>query len=52
MRYLLTVIQIASLTALLIAAYVILDTWEFVGAVGLSGLIAALYAENQLMRND
>jgi hypothetical protein len=52
MRYLLTVIQIASLTALLIAAYVILDTWEFIGAVGVSGLIASLYAENQLMRDE
>jgi len=51
-RYSLTVIQVASLAAVLIAAYVILDTWEFVGAAGLSGLIASLYAERQLMEDD
>ena len=51
-RYSLTVIQVASLTAVIIAAYVILDTWEFVGAVGLSGLIASLYAERSLTEDD
>ena len=51
-QYSLTIIQVASLAAVLIAAYVILDTWEFIGAVGLSGLIASLYAELKLMGPD
>ena len=52
MRISLTIIQVASLTAVLVAAFVILDTWEFIGAVGFSGLLASLYAEQQLMGPD
>ena len=51
-RHSLTLIQVASLICILTAAYVILDTWEFVGAVGVSGLIASLYAERALMEDD
>lgn len=51
-RYTLTMVQLASLIAILLAAYVILDTWEFIGAVGVSGLIASLYAERALMEDD
>lgn len=51
-RHSLTTIQTLSLIAVLVAAYMILGTWEFVGALGLSGIIASLYAERALMEDD
>lgn len=51
-RHSLTLIQTLSLIAILVSAYMILGTWEFLGALGLSGIVASLYAERSLMEDD
>jgi hypothetical protein len=51
MRVTLTTLQIISIATVLLAAYMILDTWEFIGAIGLSGLVVTLIAELTWSRN-